>query len=117
MADYVAILSKDPDSDYGVDFPDFPGCVTAGETPEEARELALEALCLHVEGMIQDGEQIPSPSPVKKIKADRANSGAVDFFLVRVPDDLVTRGRQHGRADAAFKMETCDLSWKNVDTL
>ncbi len=117
MADYVALLSKDPDSDYGVDFPDFPGCVTAGETPEEARELALEALCLHIEGMIQDGERIPSPSAIEKVKSDRANSDAVDFFLVRVPDDLVTRSRQHGRADRAFKIESCDLSWKNVDTL
>jgi predicted RNase H-like HicB family nuclease len=40
MASYIAVLHKDADSDYGVDFPDFPGCVTAGETLEEARKMA-----------------------------------------------------------------------------
>lgn len=117
MADYVALLSKDPDSDYGVDFPDFPGCVTAAETPDEARESALEALCLHIEGMIQDGEHIPAPSTIEKIMCDPANSDAVEIFLVRVPDDLVLKSRQPSRANAAFKMEMCGLSWKNMDGL
>ena len=40
MASYVALIRKDPASDYGVDFPDFPGCVTAGRTLEEARRMA-----------------------------------------------------------------------------
>ena len=30
MAEYVALLHRDEGSDYGVSFPDFPGCVTAG---------------------------------------------------------------------------------------
>jgi hypothetical protein len=32
MTSYIALLRKDVDSDYGVEFPDFPGCVTAGTT-------------------------------------------------------------------------------------
>jgi predicted RNase H-like HicB family nuclease len=116
MADYVALLSKDPDSDYGVDFPDFPGCVTAGETPEEARELALEALRLHIEGMIEDGEKIPLPSPLDKVTSDPANSDAAGVFPVRVADDLVTKEGQHRRPDGTLKTKGCDLSWKNVDT-
>jgi predicted RNase H-like HicB family nuclease len=115
MSEYVALLSKDPDSDYGVDFPDFPGCVTAGHTTEEARELALEALCLHIEGMIEDGEPMPSPTTIEKIKSDPANRGAVDVFLVSVPDDLMLLSRQPRREDDVFKMESCDLSWRNVD--
>ena len=46
MTAYIALLRKQPDSDFGVDFPDFPGCVTAGETLEEARVMAAEALAL-----------------------------------------------------------------------
>jgi predicted RNase H-like HicB family nuclease len=38
--DYIAYLHKDRDSDFGVSFPDFPGCVTAGKTLDEARRLA-----------------------------------------------------------------------------
>ncbi len=117
MADYVALLSKEPDSDYGVDFPDFPGCVTAGRTSEEAKELALEALCLHIEGMIRDGEPIPSPTPIGRIKTDPANRDAADFFLVSVPDNMMIQSRQHRRTGDLFKMESCDLSWKNLDTV
>jgi hypothetical protein len=43
MTAYVALLRKQPDSDYGVDFPDFPGCITAGKTLDDARGMSLEA--------------------------------------------------------------------------
>src|SRR5213082_2505660 len=42
--DYIAYLHKDRKSDFGVSFPDFPGCITAGRTLEEARRRAAEAL-------------------------------------------------------------------------
>jgi len=45
-----------------VSFPDFPGCVTAGKTLEEARRLAVEALEMHIAGMIEDGEELPEPA-------------------------------------------------------
>jgi len=115
MADYVALMSKDPDSEYGVDFPDFPGCVTAGQTPEEARELALEALCFHIEGMIEGGEPIPLPSPIETIRSDEADSDAIELFLVRVPDDLLGKSRQPGRTDDSRNRESCRSSWQKVD--
>ena len=46
--EYIAYLHKDRKSDFGVSFPDFPGCVTAGNTLDEARRLAPEALALHI---------------------------------------------------------------------
>ena len=42
--DYIAIIHNEPDSDFGVSFPDFPGCITAGRTLDEAKDMALEAL-------------------------------------------------------------------------
>ena len=66
MVTYIAFLHKDSDSDFGVSFPDFPGCVTAGATLEEARQLAGEALGLHIEGMNEDGETIPMGTIVIK---------------------------------------------------
>jgi predicted RNase H-like HicB family nuclease len=50
------------DLSFGVWFPDLPGCVSAGQTIAEAIEGAHEALALHVAGMMEDGEHIPSPS-------------------------------------------------------
>ena len=85
MRTYIALLRKDPDSDFGVDFPDFPGCITAGSTLEEARAMAEEALAFHIEGMIEDGDPIPAPSSLDEIMADSHNTGAV-AFLVAVPE-------------------------------
>jgi predicted RNase H-like HicB family nuclease len=44
MCQFIALIHKDADSDYGVSFPDLPGCVTAGATLDEARDMAAEAL-------------------------------------------------------------------------
>lgn len=77
MTEFIALIHKEPDSDYGVSFPDFPGCVSAGETLDEARSMAAEALALHVEGMLEDGETVPSPSSLESIMALAANRSAV----------------------------------------
>jgi predicted RNase H-like HicB family nuclease len=84
MTSYIALLRKDPRSDYGVDFPDFPGCITAGRTLEEARRMAAEALAFHVDGMREDGDAIPPPSPMDAIMVDQHNRDAI-AFLVDLP--------------------------------
>lgn len=84
MPQYVALLRKDPDSDYGVDFPDFPGCVTAGATLDEARWMAEEALRFHVAGMAEDGEDLPEPHSIDDVMAAPENREAV-AFLVEIP--------------------------------
>jgi predicted RNase H-like HicB family nuclease len=70
MPAYLALLRKDPDSDYGIELPDFPGCVTAAEDMAQARELVEEALLFHIEGLLADGEPLPKPSNFEKIMAD-----------------------------------------------
>ncbi len=119
MTVYIALLRKQPDSDYGVDFPDFPGCITAGETLEDARRMAVEALQLHIEGMIEDGDPIPRPSALDAIMADPDHRDGVAVLIdvsvrrpvVRInvslpPDvleaiDRVTDNRSRFLADAA----------------
>jgi len=81
--DYIAYLHKDRNSDYGVSFPDFPGCITAGKTLDEAHRLATEALALHIAGMIEDGDTLPAPSALDDLTGDPARKNAV-AFLVRV---------------------------------
>ena len=41
--------------------PDLPGCVTTGKTVEEVERNIREAIELHLEGMLEDGEPIPEP--------------------------------------------------------
>ena len=69
--DYIAIIHKEAKGAYGVSFPDFPGCITAGETLDQAKDRAAEALAFHMEGMIEDGDPLPEPSGLDKIMADR----------------------------------------------
>lgn len=64
---YPAVIDKDAGSDFGISFPDFPGCISAGATPEEAIAMGTEALMGHVALMAQDGDPIPSPTPVEAV--------------------------------------------------
>lgn len=84
MRQYIALIHKDADSDYGVSFPDLPGCVTAGVDLDDARRMADEALALHLDGLEQDGEAIPEPSALEAVMADRENRDGV-AILVSAP--------------------------------
>ena len=88
MPQYIAIIHKDADSDFGVSFPDLPGCVSAGADLDEAQAMAAEALAFHLEGMAADGETIPPPSLLTKVMADRDNSDGV-VILVSAPGQPV----------------------------
>ncbi|HET6522009.1 MAG TPA: type II toxin-antitoxin system HicB family antitoxin [Geminicoccaceae bacterium] len=92
MTGSIALQRKDPDSDFGVDFPDFPGCITAAGSPAEAKERAAEALRFHIEGMTGDGESIPPPGGIEEILADPDNADALPFVVtVDVPEDKAVR--------------------------
>lgn len=84
MRQYIALIHKDAGSDYGVSFPDLPGCVTAGTDLDDARVMAEEALALHLEGMEADHDPIPEPSSLEAIMRDRKNRDGV-AILVKAP--------------------------------
>ena len=87
---YIAFIHGDADPGYGISFPDFPGCVSDGATIDEAVDRGIEALAFHVEGMIQDGEEIPEPRSVHAVEADRSlaqwREGAVICFVPLILD-------------------------------
>lgn len=89
MEAYIALVHKDEDSDFGVSFPDFPGCFTAGRTLAEAARMAEEAIALHLRGMIADGEAIPAPSPLQAVQGSPENDDAGVPILV--PVDMPAR--------------------------
>lgn len=71
MRYYPAVVEKEADSDYGVFFPDFPGCIGAGATLDEAVRDAEAALKLHVEGTLAEGGELPEPSEIEALAVDR----------------------------------------------
>jgi predicted RNase H-like HicB family nuclease len=53
---------------YTVNFPDLPGCITEGDTMEEALHMAKEALELHLYGMEEDRDKIPEPTRPEELQ-------------------------------------------------
>lgn len=82
---YPVVIHKDPESEYGVTVPDLPGCFSAGETLDEALKEAVEAIECHIEGMLMDGEAIPTPNTVEY---HQANPDYVDGVWAVVSVDL-----------------------------
>jgi predicted RNase H-like HicB family nuclease len=70
MKSYLALVHKDEGTSYGVSFPDVPGCISAGDTFEEAVSNAAEALAGHLALMRADGEPIPTPRTFEELKRD-----------------------------------------------
>ncbi len=81
MRHYIALIDKDDGSDYGVSFPDLPGVISAGATLDEARQMAAEALALHIEGMADEGEPIPEPASLEAIMDVAENRDAVAVLI------------------------------------
>ena len=78
---YIALVHKEPASDFGVSFPDFPGLITAAATLQDARAMAEEALAFHVECMRDDDESIPEPSSLDQIMAQPENRDGVPMLV------------------------------------
>lgn len=81
---YIAVIHKDPKSDFGVSFPDFPGCITQGRTLEEAKVMAAEALEGHIAEMRGAGEPIPTPASLDAVLASSEFSDGAAFIVLQV---------------------------------
>jgi len=57
---YRVLLRKEPEGGYTVVVPSLPGCVTYGDTIDEAIKMAKEAIGLYIGSLKEHGEEIPS---------------------------------------------------------
>lgn len=67
---YVAVIEKDPDSAFGVWFPDVEGCFSAGDTLAEAMANAIGALRQHVEAIESAGRSVPAARTSDEVARD-----------------------------------------------
>jgi predicted RNase H-like HicB family nuclease len=67
-----------------VDFPDLPGCVTSGNTMEEAIYMAEDAACGWIHSSLEDGKKLPPPSNYKNVKADEYENGFVNLIRLDI---------------------------------
>lgn len=84
---YVALLHKanKKSAPYGVIFPDFPGCLFAGRTIDQAVQNAREGLVFHMEGLLAAGESLPKPTTLEKIISDPENKDATPCLIHVIP--------------------------------
>lgn len=60
LLSYRVLFRKEPEGGYTVTVPSLPGCVTFGETIDEAITMAKEAIELYIESLEAHGEEIPT---------------------------------------------------------
>jgi predicted RNase H-like HicB family nuclease len=58
---YLIVIEKS-DTGYSAYSPDLLGCVSTGATREEAESNMREAISFHIDGMREDGLEIPEPT-------------------------------------------------------
>jgi predicted RNase H-like HicB family nuclease len=119
LSHYVALIHKDEGSDFGVSFPDLPGCVSAGTTMQEAIVSAEEALRGHLSILVDMDQPIPEPTTIDEVQANPENRNAyavllsapplqrkmVKVSLVLPEDDLAaidTFAEAHGQTRSGF---------------
>ena len=91
MKQYVAVVEKDPDSAFGIWFPDVEGCFSAGDTLEEASANAAAALRQHVEALESAGRAVPLARSMDDVLRDKdvrkAVSGSAILLVVPLLSD------------------------------
>ena len=58
---YMVVIERGP-STWGAHVPDLPGCVAVGESRDDVLRLIREAIELHIDGLRQEGHEVPPPN-------------------------------------------------------
>jgi len=92
MTTYIAYVYKDPDSSFGVSFPDLPGCYGAGETHDEAIASAKISLREYALAKADDGGVMPQPRTHSELHSDVSEAIEMKEAAFVIEVQLVTAG-------------------------
>ena len=73
----AVVLHSDGGHHYGVTVPDLAGCVSAGDSIDDALESVKEAIELHLEGLLEDEQDMPSIAPISQHQNNPDYAGGV----------------------------------------
>jgi predicted RNase H-like HicB family nuclease len=76
---------------FGIVFPDLPGCVSIAESGDSIAEMATEALGLHIEGMLEDMDVLPVPTPVDQLERDSESTWLTSLLVTVEPEPASER--------------------------
>lgn len=80
---YPVVLHSDDGTRWGVTVPDLPGCFSAGDSMDEALESVVEAIDLHLEGVTEEGGDVPVPHPIGEHRSNPGFEGGT-WALVEI---------------------------------
>lgn len=84
--------------DYSAMVPDLPGCVAAGDSVEEVRDLIAEAIRLHIDLMRRSNEKVPEPARSIDLNVDELEEGELCTWVdVKPPRARRRTASQHAR--------------------
>jgi predicted RNase H-like HicB family nuclease len=87
----IGLIHQEGES-YGISFPDFPGCVSGGSTLDEAMERGAATLAFHIEGMIEDKDDLPMLRTLEELRRNKEfRAAAKGAVVVGVPVDVPGR--------------------------
>ena len=91
---YPAVFTpyEKPGDGFVVMFPDLPGCVTGGDTPPEALFMAEDAASGWILTELEEGKDVPSPSPLSSLKCKR------NEIINLIPLDMDRYAEKYGSA-------------------
>ncbi|MCD3202840.1 type II toxin-antitoxin system HicB family antitoxin [Clostridium botulinum] len=90
---YSAIFKPCEEGGYCVTFPDLPGCITEGDNLKEAMDMAKDALELHLWGMEEDKDPIPTPTAPERIKLENKKTFIVpiEAYMPLIRNELANK--------------------------
>lgn len=89
---FPAIFESDGNGGYTVTFPDLPGCITEGDTLDEALYMARDALELYIYNLEEDNKTIPIPTAPEKIKVpEGAFVNLIEVYMPPVRDEMANK--------------------------
>lgn len=104
---YPALFHKAEEGGFWVSFPDFPECLTEGDTMVQAYEMAVDALGLCLTDREKEGGNFPEPSSLENISLES------DTFLAIVEFDMAAYKRKHNAR--AVKKTLSIPEWLNEE--
>ena len=94
----LEIIPESDEGGYVVHYPDLPGCVSMGETVNEALKNAEDAKRAWIEAAIEDGITIPEPDSLDDYSGQ---------FKIRIPKSLHRSLAEHAKAEGTSMNQYC----------
>lgn len=104
---YPAIFHEAEEGGYWITFPDFPECITEGNTTEEAYSMAFDALGLAISDRLSEDTALPAASPINQITVEP------DSFIALIEFDKLAYNKKHN--SRAVKKTLTIPEWLNEE--